>query len=64
MVGRAGFTWHSPVIITIDNSIYAMLETTIGFFYDGGGSYLLSHTKHQMIEYPVNEIPSYHWDEE
>ena len=42
MGGGVGLTWHSPVKIATDNSMYAMPETAIGFFTDVGGSYFLA----------------------
>lgn len=41
MGGGVGLTWHSPIRIATDNSMYAMPETAIGFFTDVGGSYFL-----------------------
>jgi len=43
MGGGVGLTWHSPVRVATDNSMYAMPETAIGLFCDVGGSYFLSH---------------------
>jgi enoyl-CoA hydratase/carnithine racemase len=45
MGGGVGLSWHSPVRIATDNSMYAMPETAIGFFTDVGGSYFLSGIK-------------------
>uniref|UniRef100_A0A7S3I1Q5 3-hydroxyisobutyryl-CoA hydrolase n=1 Tax=Favella ehrenbergii TaxID=182087 RepID=A0A7S3I1Q5_9SPIT len=45
MGGGVGLTWHSPVRIATDNSMYAMPETAIGFFCDVGGSYFLARVK-------------------
>lgn len=45
MGGGVGLTWHSPVRIATDNSMYAMPETAIGFFTDVGGSYFLPRIK-------------------
>jgi 3-hydroxyisobutyryl-CoA hydrolase len=45
MGGGVGLTWHSPVRIATDNSMYAMPETAIGFFTDVGGSYFLPRVK-------------------
>ena len=45
MGGGVGLTWHSPVRVATDNSMYAMPETAIGFFTDVGGSYFLSRVK-------------------
>lgn len=45
MGGGVGLTWHSPVRIATDNSLYAMPETAIGFFTDVGGSYFLPRIK-------------------
>jgi 3-hydroxyisobutyryl-CoA hydrolase len=41
MGGGVGLTWHSPIRVATDNSLYAMPETAIGFFTDVGGSYFL-----------------------
>jgi 3-hydroxyisobutyryl-CoA hydrolase len=41
MGGGVGLTWHSPVRIATDHSMFAMPETAIGFFTDVGGSYFL-----------------------
>jgi len=41
MGGGVGLTWHSPIRVATDNSMYAMPETAIGFFTDVGGSYFL-----------------------
>jgi len=41
MGGGVGLTWHSPIRIATDNTVYAMPETAIGFFTDVGGSYFL-----------------------
>ena len=41
MGGGVGLTWHSPIRIATDNTMYAMPETGIGFFTDVGGSYFL-----------------------
>jgi len=48
MGGGVGLTWHSPVRIATDNSMYAMPETAIGFFCDVGGSYFLSRVKNDI----------------
>jgi len=48
MGGGVGLTWHSPVRIATDNSVYAMPETAIGFFCDVGGSYFLSRVKNDI----------------
>lgn len=36
-------TWHSPIRVATDSSMYAMPESAIGLFCDVGGSYFLSH---------------------
>ena len=41
-------TWHSPVRVATDNSMYAMPETAIGFFCDVGGSYFLSRVRNEI----------------
>lgn len=48
MGGGVGLTWHSPVKIATDNSMYAMPETAIGFFTDVGGSYFLARVKNDI----------------
>ena len=45
MGGGVGLTWHSPIRVATDNSMYAMPETAIGFFTDVGGSYFLSRMR-------------------
>jgi len=49
MGGGVGLTWHSPVRVATDNSMYAMPETAIGFFTDVGGSHFLSRMRHNEI---------------
>lgn len=41
MGGGVGLTWHSPIRIATENSIFAMPETAIGFFTDVGCGYFL-----------------------
>ena len=48
MGGGVGLTWHSPIRVATDNSMYAMPETAIGFFCDVGGSYFLSRVKNDI----------------
>merc|ERR1711920_80405 len=48
MGGGVGLTWHSPVRVATDNSMYAMPETAIGFFCDVGGSYFLSRMRDEI----------------
>ena len=48
MGGGVGLTWHSPVRIATDNSMYAMPETAIGFFCDVCGSYFLARVKNDI----------------
>ena len=50
MGGGVGLTWHSPIRVATDNSMYAMPETAIGFFCDVGGSYFLSRVRNNEIE--------------
>ena len=50
MGGGVGLTWHSPIRVATDNSMYAMPETAIGFFTDVGGSYFLSRMRNEEIE--------------
>ena len=35
--GGVGLTWHSPIRIATENSVYSMPETSIGFMTDVGG---------------------------
>lgn len=49
MGGGVGLTWHSPIRIATDKSMYAMPETAIGFFTDVGGSYFLPRIKNNDI---------------
>ena len=49
MGGGVGLTWHSPIRVATDNSMYAMPETAIGFFTDVGGSYFLSRVNGGQI---------------
>ena len=48
MGGGVGLTWHSPIRVATDNSMYAMPETAIGFFTDVGGAYFLSRVKNDI----------------
>ena len=48
MGAGVGLTWHSPVRIATENSIYAMPETAIGFFCGAGGSYFLPRIKNDI----------------
>ena len=48
MGGGVGLTWHSPIRVATNNSMYAMPETAIGFFTDVGGSYFLSRVKNDI----------------
>ena len=41
MGGGVGLSWHSPVRIATDNSLFAMPVTVIGSFLGVGGSYFL-----------------------
>lgn len=45
MGGGVGLTWHAPIRIATEKSMYAMPETAIGFFTDVGGSYFLPRIK-------------------
>lgn len=49
MGGGVGLTWHSPIRIATDNSMYAMPESAIGFFCDVGGSYFLPRVRADSI---------------
>jgi len=45
MGGGVGVSTHAPIRVATDTTVYAMLETGIGFFTDVGGSYFLSRLK-------------------
>ena len=45
MGAGVGLSWHSPVRIATENSVYAMPETAIGYFTDVGASYFLSRIR-------------------
>lgn len=49
MGGGVGLTWHAPIRIATEKSMYAMPETAIGFFTDVGGSYFLPRIKNGEI---------------
>lgn len=49
MGGGVGLTWHAPIRIATEKSMYAMPETKIGFFTDVGGSYFLPRIKNNDI---------------
>jgi 3-hydroxyisobutyryl-CoA hydrolase len=49
MGGGVGLTWHSPVRVATDNTMYAMPESAIGFFCDVGGSYFLPRIRPESI---------------
>lgn len=48
MGGGVGVSIHSPIRVATDNSMFAMPETTIGFFTDVGASYFLSRVKEDI----------------
>ena len=39
MGAGVGLSWHSPIRIATENTIFAMPETSIGFFTDMGTGY-------------------------
>ena len=41
MGGGVGISWHAPIRIATENTVFAMPETAIGFFTDVGVSYFL-----------------------
>jgi len=49
MGGGVGLTWHAPIRVATERSMYAMPETKIGFFTDVGGSYFLPRIKNGDI---------------
>jgi len=49
MGGGVGLTWHSPIRVATDNTMYAMPESAIGFFCDVGGSYFLPRIRSDSI---------------
>ena len=48
MGAGVGLTWHSPIRIATENSVYAMPETAIGYFVDVGASYFLPRIKNDI----------------
>ena len=49
MGAGVGIMWHSQVKIATEATMYAMPETTIGFFPDNGASYFLSRINNNDI---------------
>ena len=49
MGGGVGLTWHSPIRIATNNSVWAMPEASIGFFCDVGASYFLPRVENGDI---------------
>ena len=45
MGGGVGISCHAPIRVATELAMYAMPETTIGFFTDVGGSYFLPRVK-------------------
>ena len=48
MGGGVGVSVHAPIRVATDNTVFAMPETTIGFFTDVGGSYFLARVKNNI----------------
>ena len=48
MGGGVGISCHALIRIATDNTLYAMPETSIGFFTDVGASYFLSRVKNNI----------------
>lgn len=48
MGGGVGVSVHAPIRVATDNTVFAMPETSIGFFTDVGGSYFLPRVKHNI----------------
>lgn len=51
MGGGVGLSIHAPVRIATENTIFAMPETSIGFFPDVGGSFFLPRLEGQIGTY-------------
>jgi 3-hydroxyisobutyryl-CoA hydrolase len=51
MGGGVGLSLHAPFRIATENTVFAMPETTIGFFPDVGGSFFLPRMDGQMGMY-------------
>ena len=42
MGGGVGISYHAPIKVATDNTIFAMPETNIGYFPEVGAAYFLS----------------------
>lgn len=51
MGGGVGLSAHAPFRIATENTVFAMPETTIGFFPDVGASFFLPKMDGQMGKY-------------
>ena len=51
MGGGAGLSVHAPIRIATERTVYAMPETSIGFFPDVGGSFFLSRLDGEVGTY-------------
>ena len=51
MGGGAGLSVHAPIRIATERTVYAMPETSIGFFPDVGGSFFLSRLDGEIGTY-------------
>jgi 3-hydroxyisobutyryl-CoA hydrolase len=51
MGGGVGLSLHAPFRIATENTVFAMPETTIGFFPDVGGSFFLPRMDGEMGTY-------------
>jgi 3-hydroxyisobutyryl-CoA hydrolase len=45
MGAGVGISWHAPIRIATEASVFAMPETALGFFTDVGGAYFLTRLR-------------------
>jgi len=43
MGGGVGLSWHAPIRVVTESTLWAMPESNIGLFCDVGACYVLSH---------------------